>query len=441
MDISKYLAKYVGMLEGIADYVVTGRVAEASGIVVKAKVFKVKIGELCKIELKKRKDYRLAEVVGIKDSGIYLMPFDGIEGISIGDEVIACGRMFNYEVSDGIIGRVLDGLGNPIDRRGDINCVETERCYLNKASINPLERKNINDIFETGIKAIDAVLTCGIGQRMGIFSAAGVGKSSLLGMIARNSKSDVNVIALIGERGREAKEFIENHLREDGVKKSVVIVSTSDTNALVRLKSVFVANGVAEYFANKGKKVLLLIDSMSRLARAQREIGLAIGEPPSRYGYTPSVFSLLPKIVERAGNYNNGSITAFYTVLVEGNDPDEPISDEMRSLLDGHIILSKELANENYYPAIDILQSVSRVMDGIINDEHRELVNKLRKTLAIYEKNKDAILIGAYKNGSNEEIDYAINKIQLIKDFLKQKSSEYYDFKCSIEHLAKIFKD
>lgn len=438
INISDYFIDYGRKLEGVNEFEIRGKVTEACSLVVKARIPFVRIGEMCKIMLRDSGSI-LAEVVGFKDGNVYLMPFTGIEGIRKDDEVVASGDEFYIKISDGLMGRVLDGLGNPIDGDGEGKCLEYERCYLSYPAINPLDRNEVRNVFQTGIKSIDALLTCGEGQRVGIFSAAGVGKSSLLAMIARNGAADINIIGLIGERGREVREFIQHQLDEEGMKKSIVIASTSDAAPLIRLKAAFVACSLAEYFCNRGKKVLLLIDSITRLARAQREIGLAIGEPPARYGYTPSVFALLPKIVERAGNFPKGCITAFYTVLMEGDDPDEPISDEMRSLLDGHIILSREHAYENHYPAIDVLKSVSRIMNSLISEEHKVAAKKLMQTLSTYEKAKDAILIGAYKSGSNKEIDYAIDKLPLIKKFLQQDFSECYSYRDSISYLINLF--
>lgn len=434
---SDYFIEYGRKLEGVNGFEVRGKVMEACSLVIKARIPFVRIGELCKVKLRDS-SLILAEVVGFKGDSVYLMPFTGIEGIRKDDEIVATGNEFYIKVSERLMGRVLDGLGNPIDGKGKERYFEGEKCYVSCQVMNPLERNEVRNIFQTGIRSIDALLTCGEGQRVGIFSAAGVGKSSLLGMIARNGSADINIIGLIGERGREVREFIQNQLGEEGMSKSVVIASTSDTPALVRVKATFVACSLAEYFCNRGKKVLLLIDSVTRLARAQREIGLAIGEPPARYGYTPSVFALLPKIVERAGNLAKGCITAFYTVLMEGDDPDEPISDEMRSLLDGHIILSRELAYENHYPAVDVLKSISRVMNSLISDEHKAAAKKLIQTLSTYEKAKDAILIGAYKAGSNKEIDYAIEKLPHIKKFLQQDFSKCYSYKDSISDLINL---
>jgi len=312
---------------------------------------------------------------------------------------------------------------------------------VNAASLHPLKRARIQRPIEAGIKAIDALLTCGEGQRTGIFAAAGAGKSTLLGMLARNSSADVNVIGLIGERGREIKEFIEDDLGKEGLRKSIIIAAASDQPALIRLKAAFVATTIAEYFRDRGNRVLFLMDSITRFARAQREVGLAIGEPPARYGYPPSVFSCLARLLERACNSENGSITSFYTILVEGDDINEPISDEVRAILDGHIVLSRTIAEENQYPAVDVLRSISRVMDTIVSNEHRRAAGKLREVLSIYEKQRDLILIGAYKKGNDPGVDYAINKIQLVNDFLKQDKKEKCRFNDTIEQLCALFVD
>jgi len=440
-DIKSHLNKCAGKLNNFMDYEVKGRVCEGSGLIVKAKIPQASIGDICQIILSNNSGIRIAEVVALKNDNIYLMPFNGINGVSKDDEVINTRKKFSIKVSPEMIGRVLNGLGRPIDGKGDIEGTGCRTLPINNDAINPLDRVEIREIFETGIKAIDALLTCGYGQRLGIFSAAGVGKSALMAMLAQGSSADINIIALIGERGREVNEFINQRLGKNGLKKSIVIVSTSDSAALIRVKAALVAATIAEYFCSEGKKILLLMDSITRLARAQREIGLAIGEPPARYGFTPSVFELLPKIVERSGNFEKGSITSFFTILMEGNDPDEPISDEMCSLLDGHIILSRELAQQNHYPAIDVQKSISRIMNLIVSDEHKKAANTMRKIISDYNNAKDAILIGAYKNGSNKDIDYAINKINYVNEFLKQNLNERVSFQQSISNLISLFKN
>lgn len=420
--------KYHKALKEAAIYKLKGKIVEARGLIVKALIKGVKIGEICLIYRDHNSEPIEAEVVGFKDNLIYLMPYGDITNIGLDCEVISTGSEFNIKISEALKGRILNGKGKIIDGKEEIIHTDAAECIVSANSPPPLTRKRIIKPMEIGIKAIDALLTIGEGQRVGIFSAAGVGKSTLLGMIAKNACADINVIGLIGERGREVKEFIEDNLTSEALLKSIIVVATSDEPAIMRLKAAYVATTIAEYFREKGEKVILLIDSITRFARAQREIGLAIGEIPARQGFTPSVFSALPKLMERAGNSSNGSITAFYTVLVEGDDLTEPISDEALSILDGHIVLSRELASECHYPAIDILRSISRVMDNIISPEHKILSNKIKKILDTYEKVKDLILIGAYKKGSEPEIDYALSKIHKIKAFLKQNKNEKFSF-------------
>ncbi len=433
--------KYYEALEEAQIYKMRGKVVEVSGLIVKALVSGVKIGDICLISSGKESKMVEAEVIGFKDNLIYLMPYGDLMNIGLESEVIPTGSSFKIKISESLLGRILNGKGEAIDGKGEVIHEDAVEHSISAVPPSPLLRKRVSEPLEIGIKAIDALLTIGEGQRIGIFAGAGVGKSTLLGMIARNASADMNVIGLIGERGREVKEFIEDNLGSEGLSKSVVIVATSDEPPLIRLKSAYVATTIAEYFREKGKKVILLMDSITRFARAQREIGLAIGEIPARQGFTPSVFSSLPKLLERTGNSSNGSITAFYTILVEGDDLTEPISDEACSILDGHIILSRDLASESHFPAIDLLKSISRVRDNIISEKHKILANKLKKLLDTYEKVKDLILIGAYKKGADPEIDYTINKIQKIKDFLKQEKKEKFSFYESLSALEEIFKD
>jgi len=403
----------------------SGTISQIIGLTIEARGPAVSIGEICKI-FSKSNEVLDAEVVGFKEDKILLMPLGDITGIAPGSKVIATGQTLKVLVGHSLLGRVLDGLGNPIDQKGSIK--GTKYYSVENKPPNPLKRKRISEILPLGIKAIDMFLTCGKGQRIGIFSGSGVGKSTLLGMIARNTYADVNVIALIGERGREVREFLEKDLMEEGLKRSVVIVATSDQPALIRLKGALLATAIAEYFRDEGLSVLLMMDSITRVAMAQREIGLAIGEPPVARGFTPSVFAMLPKLLERSGNTDKGSITAIYTVLVDGDDFNEPISDTVRGILDGHIILSRSLANKNHYPAIDVLSSVSRVMYDIVDKEHWELSNRIKRILAVYKEAEDLINIGAYVKGSNSEIDYAINRIEGINKFLQQDINEKVDF-------------
>ncbi|MBU1918596.1 FliI/YscN family ATPase, partial [bacterium] len=339
-----------------------------------------------------------------------------------------------------LLGRILDGLGDPADEdtHGPLNI--TEHYPVHNTPPDPLKRRRIKETMSVGVKAIDAMLTTGEGQRVGIFAAAGVGKSTLLGMIARNTEAEINVIALIGERGREVRDFIEGDLGAEGLKRSVVVCATSDQPALVRTKAAYVATAIAEYYRDQGKKVLLMMDSVTRFARALREIGLAVGEPPARQGFTPSVFSTLPKLLERTGNSDKGSITAFYTILVEGDDMNEPVADEVRSILDGHIVMSRDLANQAHFPAIDVSQSVSRVMTNIVSAEHNYAARKLKEVVANYEKERDLILIGAYESGSNPAVDYAIEMIDDVNEFLKQAVEDKIDLNEAVEQLINLFE-
>ncbi|QIB26196.1 flagellar protein export ATPase FliI [Caloranaerobacter azorensis] len=431
IDIKKY-ADAVNNVKLIKYY---GKVTKVIGLTIESSGPQTSIGELCYIYPFSSKVAIPAEVVGFKEDKVLLMPLGDMEGIGPGSIVVSTGSSLKVNVSEELIGRVLDGLGEPIDGKGPISNSKTYSVM--NSPPNPLQRKKIREILPLGIKAIDGLLTCGKGQRIGIFAGSGVGKSTTLGMIARNVKADVNVIALIGERGREVREFIENDLKEEGLKKSVVVVATSDKPALVRMKGAFLATAIAEYFRDKGKNVMLLMDSLTRFAMAQREVGLAVGEPPVTRGYTPSVFALLPKLLERAGTSDRGTITALYTVLVDGDDLNEPITDTVRGILDGHIVLSRKLANQNHYPAIDVLASISRVMPNICDKEHIYLANKIKDIMSIYKEAEDLINIGAYKEGSNEKIDIAINAIEKINNFLKQGIMEKY----TLEETIEIMKD
>ncbi|HLY66337.1 MAG TPA: flagellar protein export ATPase FliI [Chloroflexota bacterium] len=404
----------------------SGRVSKVIGLAIEVEGLNASVGELCHIVLSRGRAPMAAEVVGFHDDRVVVMPFDELAGVQAGCEVIGSGRLFDVPVGEALLGRVIDGLGNPLDGLGPIKA--SGRSFLQNSPPHPLKRTRISEVFSTGVRAIDGVLTCGKGQRMGIFAGSGVGKSTVLGMIARYSSADVSVIALIGERGREVQEFIERDLGPEGLKRSVVVVSTSDQPALIRLKGAWIATAIAEYFRDQGQDVSLLMDSVTRFAMAQRELGLAIGEPPALRGYTPSVFALLPKIMERSGTSDRGAITAFYTVLVESDDMNEPITDTARSVLDGHIVLSRDLAAENHYPAIDILGSVSRVMDSIVTQEQRTAAGLLREMLATHRDARDLINIGAYVAGSNPGIDRAIRLLPGITAFLKQRPEEHSVF-------------
>lgn len=435
IDIKKYIDA-VNKVKLVKYY---GKVTKVIGLTIESNGPQASIGELCYIYPFNSKVTIPAEVVGFKEDKVLLMPLGDMEGIGPGSIVVSTGDSLKVNVSEELIGRVLDGLGNPIDGNGPISNSRSYSVMNNPP--NPLQRKKIREILPLGIKAIDGLLTCGKGQRIGIFAGSGVGKSTTLGMIARNVKADVNVIALIGERGREVREFIENDLKEEGLKKSVVVVATSDKPALIRMKGAFLATAIAEYFRDKGKNVMLLMDSLTRFAMAQREVGLAIGEPPVTRGYTPSVFALLPKLLERAGTSDKGTITALYTVLVDGDDLNEPITDTVRGILDGHIVLSRKLANQNHYPAIDVLASISRVMPNICEQEHKDLANKIKDIISTYKEAEDLINIGAYKQGTNEKIDSAISVIEKINNFLKQGMLEKYTLKETIKMMKDIVSE
>lgn len=413
------LEKYFTILEKTPSCQLKGKISQAIGLTLEATGPRVSLGELCYIKTNYADRAEIpAEVVGFKNNKILLMPLGNLEGIGPGSELIASGSTLRVNVGLELQGRVLDGLGEPIDDKGRIN---TKISYpVMSQPPSPMKRQRITEILPVGVKAIDGLITLGKGQRMGILAGSGVGKSTLMGMIARNTEADIIVIALIGERGREVREFLERDLGEEGLAKSVVVVATSDQPALVRLKGAFVATSIAEYFRDQGMDVLLLMDSLTRFALAQREVGLAIGEPPATRGYTPSVFALLPRLLERAGTSETGTITGLYTVLVEGDDMNEPITDAVRGIVDGHIALNRNLAAMNLYPAISINESISRVMIDIVSPEHLAYANKFRSILATYEEAKDLIEIGAYKKGSNPAIDESIALINKCFDFIRQ---------------------
>lgn len=399
-----------------------GKVSKVIGLTIEVEGLKTFIGEVCDIIVKETTNVVKAEVVGFNEEKALLMVLGGLSGISKDSLVVPTRKPFTVEVGDHLLGQILDGLGqpmNPLEARG----IQFD---IDRDPPNPLKRRRISEVISTGVKAIDGILTVGEGQRMGIFAGSGVGKSTLLGMISKYGEAEVNVICLIGERGREVLEFIERDLGPEGMKKSVIVCATSDQPALVRIKSAYVATSIAEYFRDQGKKVMLMMDSVTRFAMAQREVGLAIGEPPTSKGYTPSVFALLPRLLERSGMGENGSITAFYTVLVDGDDLNEPIADTVRGILDGHIVLSRKVAARNHYPAIDVNVSVSRLMKEIATPEHNKLAGMLRNHLAVYEKNEDLINIGAYVRGSNPKVDEAMLVIDDINQFLQQGLSEYF---------------
>ncbi len=417
---------------------VHGRITEVVGMLIKAIVPQVKMGEVCLV--KREGEPLIAEVVGFTKDEVFLSPLGEMTGIGPSSEVIPTRMPLHIKVGPELLGRVLNGLGNPLDEetKGPLNV--TENYPVIQPPPDPLKRKMIDTPLSTGIRSIDGVLTTGVGQRVGIFAAAGGGKSTLLGMIARYARADVNVIALIGERGRELREFIEHDLGPEGVARSVIIVSTSDQSAQLRLNAAYVGTAIAEYFRDQGKSVILMMDSVTRYARAVREIGLAAGEPPARAGYTPSVFATLPKLLERSGNSDKGSITAFYTVLVAGDDMNEPVADEVRSILDGHIILSAELARQYHYPAVDVLSSASRILNKIVDPSQLELIGQIREVLANYKKNELLIRIGEYKPGSDKNADFAIKYIDKVNRFLKQKIDEKCTFEETVEQLKILFR-
>jgi flagellum-specific ATP synthase len=396
-----------------------GRVVQLIGLVIESEGPLCAVGEICRIESARHDSHTLAEVVGFREGRVLLMPLGELSGIHPGSEVVAYGRPLEVPVGDELLGRVLNGLGQPIDTLPPIRPSGLAPCMA--APPHPLRRTRIHDVFGTGIKAIDTLIPVGRGQRLGIFAGSGVGKSTLLGMMAAHAEADVNVIALIGERGREVREFLEKDLSEEGRRKSVVVVATSNEPALSRLKGAYTAMAIAEHFRDAGKSVLLMMDSVTRFAMAQREIGLAVGEPPATRGYTPSVFALLPQLLERAGAGERGAITAFFTVLVEGDDMNEPVADTVRGILDGHIVLDRLLAQQNHYPAIDVLQSISRLTRDLCSQEQLDVAGRARELMSVYRKNADLINLGAYVAGSNASVDAAIRLREAIDLFLRQK--------------------
>ncbi len=419
-----------------------GKVVKIVGLTIESVGPEAKLNDLCRIIIDKNSGTSiLAEVVGFRDKRLLLMPFESVEGIGVGCIVENTGHPLSVLVGDELLGHTVDGVGMPTDLN-EFEKLDLKYEYpVEAAPPDPMSRKIIDEVLPLGVKAVDALITIGKGQRIGIFAGSGVGKSTLLGMFARNTKADINVIALIGERGREVREFIERDLGEEGMKRSIVVVATSDKPALIRNKAAKTATAIAEYFRDQGKDVLLMMDSLTRFSMAQREIGLASGEPPVTRGYPPSVYSEMPKLLERAGNSDVGSITGLYTVLVDGDDFNEPITDTARSILDGHIMLSRKLGHKNHYPAIDVLQSISRVMSSIVTKEHKALAGKLKNVMATYNEAEDLINIGAYKSGSNPDIDYAVRKIRDVNAFLRQATDEKFLFDEEISLLGDLFND
>ena len=429
--------KYQNILNQIHLTRDSGKVTEVTGLIIKGFIPGVSVGSICEIQTSVAAKPILAEVVGFKDRQVLMMSLAGMRGISMGSKITLSKSIATVRVSEELLGRVVDGLGQPLDDGPDIEISNEISMY--REIVNPLKRVPIREALDVGVRAINAAITTGRGQRIAILAGSGVGKSVLMGMMATQTEADINVIALIGERGREVREFIENELGPEGMKKTVVVCVTSDQSPLLRMRGAFVATAIAEYFAHSGKKVLLVMDSITRFAMAMREIGLSIGEPPSTKGYTPSVFSTLPKLLERAGNFENGgSITGFYTTLVESDDMNDPIGDAVRSIVDGHIVLTRSMAHKGHYPAIDILQSASRVMKAVASPEHLRMAQKLREIIATYNDAEDLINVGAYKAGANPKIDRAIKLIEPINEFLRQKTDDHSNMNQCIRTLSQI---
>lgn len=430
-------AKFHQVLKDIDPVRLNGKITQVIGLVMESQGPQANLGELCYVYSRRKGERPIpAEVVGFRNGSVLLMPLGEMKGFGPGCEVVATKRVMGVNVGPQLLGRIVDGLGNPIDGKGPIFTEVEYPTFC--APPAPLSRQRINVPLSFGVKAIDGLLTCGRGQRMGIFAGSGVGKSTLIGMIARNTEADISVIGLIGERGREVREFIERDLGEEGLRRSVVVVATSDQPALVRIKGAMVATAIAEYFRDQGKQVMLMMDSVTRFAMAQREVGLTIGEPPATRGYPPSVFALLPKLLERSGAGDKGTITGMYTVLVDGDDLNEPITDTVRSILDGHIMLSRSLAAKNHYPAIDVLNSVSRVMIDIVERPHSNAGQEVRNMMAAYREAEDLINIGAYAPGSNPRIDRAIAKHDSIVSFLQQDVDESIPFEDTRQQLLAL---
>lgn len=406
---------------------INGKVVQVVGLVAESRGPEVRVGDLCSIRYRNSGRSSLAaEVVGFRGDRVLLMPLGDLKDIGPGCDVLSMERPLGVRVGESLLGRVLDGLGEPIDDLGPVAASGIYPLYADPP--HPLRRKMINSPLSVGVKVIDGLLTLGTGQRIGIFAGSGVGKSTLLGMMARFTEADVNVIALVGERGREVREFLDRDLGPEGRRRSVLVIATSDQPPLIRLKAALTATAIAEYFRDKGKNVLLMMDSVTRVARAQREVGLAIGEPPTTRGYTPSVFEMLPRLLERAGSGERGSITGVYTVLVEGDDMNEPVADTVRGVLDGHVVLSRKIAARNFYPAVDVLDSVSRVMPSIVDEGHLDAAGKARELLAVYGEAEDLINIGAYKSGSDSRVDWAIENLSSVRSFLRQSVGEKVPF-------------
>lgn len=429
------LSAYRRMIRLSDLYTQKGKISKIMGMMVEATGLIGNIGDICEINVDETRSV-LAEVVGLKENIVQLMPYQEVDGIGSGSVVVNTGNKLEVGVSNEMIGRAIDALGNPIDGGPSIEC--SAWYPINGGHSNPMARPPISEVMELGVKAIDGLLTIGKGQRMGIFAGSGVGKSTLMGMIARNVKADINVIALVGERGREVVEFINRDLGPEGMKRSVLVVATSDQSAMMRSKCALTATAIAEYFRDQGMDVLLMMDSLTRFCMAQREIGLSTGEPPVARGYTPSIYTALPKLLERSGNFEQGSITGIYTVLVEGDDTNEPISDTVRGIVDGHIVLSRKVAMRNHYPAIDILASISRLMSSIAEQEHQRAAGRIRQMMSVYQDNRDLLSIGAYKSGSNPELDEAIRHMDAINQLLQQAVDRQIHFDETVAQMLKI---
>ncbi|WP_413292583.1 FliI/YscN family ATPase [Bdellovibrio sp. HCB185ZH] len=436
-EMSLDLDKYSDLVNSIHLTRDSGKVTEVNGMLIKGYLPGASVGSIVQINPTGLERSFLAEVVGFKDKHVLMMALNDMRGVALGSKIILSRQIATVRAGDELLGRVVDGLGRPLDNKGEIENFREVPLYSEIR--NPLDRQPIREPLDVGIRAINGALTAGQGQRVAIMAGSGVGKSVLLGMMARNTSADVNVIAMIGERGREVREFIEHDLGPEGMARSVVVCVTSDQSPLLRMRGAYVATAMAEYFSAQGKNVLLMMDSVTRFAMAQREIGLSTGEPPSQKGYTPSVFATLPKLLERAGNFEGeGSITGFYTTLVEGDDMNDPIGDSVRSIVDGHIVLSRALAARGHYPAIDVMQSASRVMKAVASSEHVKLAQKLKEVLAVYKDAEDLINIGAYKPGSNPKIDKAVKVIDQVNDFLKQRVEDPTNFNNTVRMLQQI---
>jgi flagellum-specific ATP synthase len=432
---NRKVSEYSDKLFGIRLFRVNGRIEKVIGLTIESRGPATRIGDVCLIRDQTGVPI-ISEVVGFRNDLVLLMPLGPVEGLAPGSEVEATSDSLTVRVGADLLGRVVDGLGRPMDGLGPIS--GEEWIHIQNDPPSPLSRPRIDEPLATGVRVIDGLLTLGLGQRVGLFAGSGVGKSTLLGMVARNSEADINVIALIGERGREVREFIERDLGAEGLRRSVVIVATSDQPPLVRVKGAFVATAIAEYYRDQGKRVALMMDSVTRFAMASREIGLAIGEPPTSRGYTPSVFAMLPKLLERAGRSEKGSITGIYTVLVEGDDMQDPISDAVRGILDGHIVLQRDLANRGHFPSIDSLQSISRLMNDVVTPEHREAAKIARALLSAKKDVEDLIRIGAYRSGSDYLADAAIDRESRLLSFLRQEVDEISTFGATVQNLQDI---